>query len=150
MPSILRCTWLQLYGCTSSRFGTKKQAVSHTQTWVLEYYLDCLIGQCDWQICSAQSVITNHMIFAEETPVHLKVDEFSLFIRNTYGASGFRCTSNWQLLINWSPLLHHSQHSIHVIYHAIGQLGELLISCINSFHLKWSLIINKNANEIPL
>jgi hypothetical protein len=41
----------------------------------------------------------NHMTFAEETVVHLKVDEFRFFIRNMYMASGFRGTSNSQLII---------------------------------------------------
>jgi len=90
------------------------------------------------------------MTFAEETPAHLQVDELGLFIQMTDVASGFRCTSNLQLTINLSPLLHHSHNSTHAIHHAIGQPEELLMSRINSLQLIWSLIINKNANGIPL
>jgi hypothetical protein len=108
-----------------------------------------LIAKCDWQ-CSAGSVITNHMTFAEETPVDLNVDEFCFFIRNTYLASCFGCTSNVQLMINWSPLLQYPYSSTHAVYHAISPPEEHFMSHFNSLQLKWSLIITKNANEIPL
>jgi len=36
------------------------------------------------------------------------------------------------------------------MYHAIGQLEELLISRITLLYLKLLFIINNNANEIPL
>ena len=78
------------------------------------------------------------MTFAKETPAHLEVDEFCFFTLNTDVASGFRFTSNSQLRIYWSPLLHHSHNSTDAIYQAIGQPKKLLMSDINSLHLIWS------------
>jgi hypothetical protein len=116
------------------------RAASHTQTEVLEYHLDCLIAKCDWQIYSARSVITNRNESYDICPIEsgapIKVDEFCFVFRNASVASCFRCTSNSQLMIDWSPMLHHFHNSTHAIYHAIGQPEELLMSCINSLHLK--------------
>jgi len=120
--------------------------MSHTQKYVVQYHLDCHIAKCDWQICGARFVIMNLMTFTDMTPVQLKVDEYFFFIHITYVASGYRCTLNLQVTIDWSPLAHHSHNSTHGIYHTIYLPQKLPMSCINSF-LSHMVIHNKQERQ---